>query len=157
MNFSCVFEEMPSQASPETLSVTREWCLKHFWWKILSSIFQLSSKNVWFHQNPNDFHRFYLHLHDVFVYNSAAIEWVDGEELDPISPPYYDRQIIKITGSERKEYFVEVTPTVAAKDYLVENKKYDVQADGSFVEINRQLTNGEIEGGGSIIDDLRFQ
>ena len=53
MNFSWFFEEISSQASPETLSVTRECCLGHFWWKIFSSNFQLLFWVIifaWFHQ-----------------------------------------------------------------------------------------------------------
>ena len=35
------FEEIPSHSSPKTISVTREWCLVHFWWKIFPSNSQL--------------------------------------------------------------------------------------------------------------------
>ena len=41
MDFLRFFEEISSQTSLETFSVTMECCLGHFWWKIFSSIFQL--------------------------------------------------------------------------------------------------------------------
>ena len=50
---SWFFEEMSPEASPETLSVTRECCLRHFWWKIFSSFSQLLFWTVifaWFHR-----------------------------------------------------------------------------------------------------------
>ena len=72
MKISWFFEEISSQASPATLSVTRECCLGHFSWKIFSSIFQLSFWTIffaWFHQKSNDFHRFCLYYHAVAVHN----------------------------------------------------------------------------------------
>ena len=41
MKFSWFFEEISSQASPQTLAVTKHICLGHFTWKIFSSNFQL--------------------------------------------------------------------------------------------------------------------
>ena len=72
MDFLWFFEEISSQASLETLSVTRECCLGHFWWKIFSSIFQLLFWTIffaWFNQKYNNFHIICLHYHVVFTHN----------------------------------------------------------------------------------------
>ena len=72
MKKSWFFEGISSQTSPQTLAMTRKYCLGHFWWKIFSSIFQLLFWTIFFarfHQKSNDFHRVYLHYHAVFAHN----------------------------------------------------------------------------------------
>ena len=58
MKNSWVFAEISSQASPETLSVTRECCWGHFSWKIFSSIFQLLFWIMFFSQFHQKFNVF---------------------------------------------------------------------------------------------------
>ena len=55
MNFSWFFEEISSQSSPETLSVIRECCLRHFWWK-------------YFHQNSNSYLKAYFLLDSLEIF-----------------------------------------------------------------------------------------
>ena len=72
MKFLWFFEEISSQTSPETLSVTSECCLgisnEKYFHQFSKSYFEQYFLYD-FIKKPNDFHRFCLHCHAVFVHN----------------------------------------------------------------------------------------